>query len=72
MSLWLPYHQEPGGSREASLLARSRRLAAAPVVSHAVESQNTSAGVGSGTDCVSLSVYVYTLVLGLELGPSIY
>lgn len=47
-------------------------LATAPVVSHAGESQNTSAGVGSGTDRVSLSVYVYTLVLGLELGPSVY
>lgn len=72
MSLWLLYHQEPGGSGEASLLAGSRRLAATPVVSRAVESQNTSVGVGSGTDGVSLSVYVYMLVLGLELGPSIY
>lgn len=64
----------PGARRQqrSKSIGRVQDLAAAPVVSHAVESQNTSAGVGSGTDCVSLSVYVYTLVLGLELGPSIY
>lgn len=64
----------PGARRQwrSKSVGTVQDLAAAPVVSHAVESQNTSAGVGSGTDCVSLSVHLYTLVLGLELGPSIH
>lgn len=50
----------PGARRQrkSKSVGRVQDLAAAAVVSHAVESQNTSAGVGSGTDRVSLSVYV--------------